>query len=227
MITSLSPAELSSAQSWIALRGNERSLLLLGPVTRRKLRDETRSRWQVTRRDETRDDLVDLVSRPKVTRRDDIRVQVKKKKKYSPKFYQILSFCAVFFLRDRNLNSRPSRETKSRDETRSRWSRLVSTFFETRPSRFRPYLLLFSSFPLPISLFRWVTPQKEAEEKEGAPLLWSLHYSTIPTAESRDFKRRKCPRFHSPRAVGSGEKKKLFYHFLRDFVYFSLESFLS
>ncbi len=45
------------------------------PVTRRKSRDETRSRRQVTRRDETRDGLVLSVSRPKVTRRDDIRDQ--------------------------------------------------------------------------------------------------------------------------------------------------------
>ncbi len=47
----------------------------LEPVTRRKSRDETRSRRQVTRRDETRDGLVLSVSRPKVTRRDEIRDQ--------------------------------------------------------------------------------------------------------------------------------------------------------
>ncbi len=45
----------------------------LGPVTRRKSRDETRSRRQVARRDETRDGLVQFVSRPKLTRRDEMR----------------------------------------------------------------------------------------------------------------------------------------------------------
>ncbi len=66
---------------------------VVGPVTRRRSRDETRSRQQLTRRDETRDGLVPSVSRPKITRRDEI-------------------------------------ETVS--------SRLVSPFFETRPSRYRP-----------------------------------------------------------------------------------------
>ncbi len=57
----------------------------LGPVTRRKSRNETRSRRQVTRRDETRDDLV---SRRKVSRRDKIRDQVNRKYFFTKIFFK-------------------------------------------------------------------------------------------------------------------------------------------
>ncbi len=66
--------------------------LRLGPVTRRKSRDEMRSRQQLTRRDETRDGLVPSVSRPKVTRRDEIRDSVNKKNFASAKK---LIFCIL------------------------------------------------------------------------------------------------------------------------------------
>ncbi len=46
--------------------------IVLGPVTSH----ETRSRRQVMRQDETRDGLVQFVSRPKLTRRDKMRDQV-------------------------------------------------------------------------------------------------------------------------------------------------------
>ncbi len=45
----------------------------LEPVTRQKSRDETRSRQQLTRRDETRDGLVQFVSRSNLTRQDEMR----------------------------------------------------------------------------------------------------------------------------------------------------------
>ena len=113
----------------------------VGPVTRRKSRDETRSRRQVTRRDETRDGLVQFVSRPKLTRRDEMRDQVHKGQNFTQTFDPNSDILVIFFLQDKIFSSRRSREMKLRDETRSRQSCLVSScvFFETIPSRYRPY----------------------------------------------------------------------------------------
>ncbi len=140
--SSSSPLKLQLRTSWSGCWATEiasSSYALmwrkLGPVTRRKSRDETRSRRQVTRRDETRDGLASFVSRLIVTRRDEIRDQVKKKKILAQIFLQISRLKCYFFFRDRKFNSRPSCATKSRDETRSRWSRLVSSRFFSRRDR--------------------------------------------------------------------------------------------
>ena len=95
--------------------------LILGPVTRRKSRDETR------------DGLVDLVSRPKVTRRDDIRDQVKRNK-YSLKFYQILSFCFLFFPFETEILI-PDRLARQSHETRRDRDGLVSSRLFSRRDR--------------------------------------------------------------------------------------------
>ncbi len=107
----------------------------LGLVTRRKSRDETRSRRRVTRRDETRDGLALFVSRPKVTRRDKIRDTVHKN------FFSIIQnpiFCTfevTLCARDQKYFARWSRKTESRDEMRSRWSSLVSSRLFSRRDR--------------------------------------------------------------------------------------------
>ncbi len=130
----------------------------LGPVTRRESRDEMRSRWRVTRRDETRDGLALFVSRPKLTRRDEIRDTVHKN------FFSIIQnpiFCnfeVTFCARDQKYFARWSRETESRDETRSRRSRLVSSRLFSRRDRlvtgpngyeslYFPAVVVFSPLP--------------------------------------------------------------------------------
>ncbi len=84
----------------------------LGLVTRRKSRDEIKLRRQVTRRDETRDCLVQFDSRPKLTRRDKTRDQVHKKQNFTQNFDPRVDIFAYVFL------LRRSCEAKSRDETR-------------------------------------------------------------------------------------------------------------
>ncbi len=83
----------------------------LGLVTRRKSRDEIKLRRQVTRRDETRDCLVQFDSRPKLTRRDKTRDQVHKKQNFTQNFDPRVDIFAYVFL------LRRSCEAKSRDET--------------------------------------------------------------------------------------------------------------
>ena len=96
------------------------------------VQDRAGNETKVTRRDETRDGLVQFVSRPKLTRRDEVRDQVHEEQNFTQDFYPNFDILYTFF------SSRRSRETMSRDETRSRRSRLVSRFFEARPSRYRP-----------------------------------------------------------------------------------------
>ena len=96
------------------------------------VQDRAGNETKVTRRDETRDGLVQFVSRPKLTRRDEVRDQVHEEQNFTQDFYPNFDILDTFF------SSRRSRETMSRDETRSRRSRLVSRFFEAGPSRYRP-----------------------------------------------------------------------------------------
>ncbi len=175
--------------------------------------DETK----VTRRDETRDGLASFVSRLIVTRRDEIRDQVKKKKILAQIFLQISRLKCYFFFRDRKFNSRPSCATKSRDETRSRWSRLVSSRFFSRrdrlvtgPSFAKRYLWVTSwlyvvrrNLKSNSKLFPHVTASCVAN---FAPCLWqSVACVAPPPFQEKGFQRRKgwnafsLPAFSLPR----------------------------
>ena len=96
----------------------------LGPVTRRKSRDETRSRRQVTRRDEARDGLVYSVSRSKVTRRDEIRDQINKRQNFDLKYLPNCNFRSIFFSVETNNFARD--RLARRDEIETVSSRLFS-----------------------------------------------------------------------------------------------------
>ena len=107
----------------------------VGPVTRQKSRDETRSRRQVTRRDETRDGLDYSVSIQKATRRDEIRDRVKKKKNTQiPQNFDFLP--GIFLSRQKFQFETVSRDKVTRrDEIETVSSRLVSSRLFSRRDR--------------------------------------------------------------------------------------------
>ncbi len=158
----------------------------IGPVTRRKLRDETRSRQQLTRRDETRDGLVPSVSRPKVTRRDEIRDIVNKNNFASSKNLVFCFLKGLFLDRDQNYLLRPSRGTKSRDETRSRWSRLVSSRLFSRRDRLvtgPSFISIWPSRALRIPH----APTERSRKEIGSPPFRQIHFAATKAPLTSQF----------------------------------------
>ena len=154
----------------------------LGPVTRRKSRDETRSRRKVTRRDETRDGLVDLVSRKFFT-------------KIFFKFWvfrPFFSFETEFFFRDglarRSHETRRDRDGLVSSRLFSRRGRLV-----TGPRNIPSWKPEQKSWAIPSTQFAYLGRVK-VEIREKGPPYWG-HRHGIPFPLYNGIKKRSLLRW--------------------------------